>query len=112
MIGSDFASKYENKFDRQDQAIEKFRNFATEKNIHITLVIHPKKEPDDQPLGITSIFGAAKATQEADAIIILQKTHQGKYLEVKKNRFDGELGKVFLKFSKFSCSLQENDRLV
>ena len=30
-----------NKFDLQDQVISKFRNFATDKNVHLTLVIHP-----------------------------------------------------------------------
>jgi twinkle protein len=39
------------KFDNQDKAIDLFRNFATTKNIHITLVIHPRKIDDDTQLG-------------------------------------------------------------
>jgi len=61
------------KFEKQDTAIEKFRRFASMKNIHITLVIHPRKQDDDQPLNNSSVFGSAKATQEADTVIIIQK---------------------------------------
>ena len=60
------------KFELQDRAINEFRHFATHKNVHITLVIHPRKEADLRPLGVSSVFGSAKATQEADNVIILQ----------------------------------------
>lgn len=56
----------------QDFALDKFRKFATEKNVHVTLVIHPRKEDEDNKLTISSIFGSAKATQEADLVVILQ----------------------------------------
>lgn len=36
-------------------------------------MIHPRKEDDRMALGMSSIFGSAKATQEADMVIILQK---------------------------------------
>ena len=36
------------------QAIEKLRAFATQKNIHVTLVIHPRKEADDVEIGVSS----------------------------------------------------------
>ena len=87
------------KFDVQDVAIEKFRKFATEKNVHISLVVHPRKEQEDSKLTISSIYGSAKATQEADTVIILQ-TDAGrrKYLDVKKNRFNGNLGTTPLYF--------------
>lgn len=60
------------KFDIQDLAIERFRKFATENNVHIILVIHPRKEADNVNLGLSSIFGSAKSTQEADNVLILQ----------------------------------------
>ena len=56
----------------QDAALDKFRKFATEKNVHITLVIHPRKEDEAFKLTTSSIFGSAKASQEADLIVILQ----------------------------------------
>lgn len=56
----------------QDVALDKFRKFATEKNVHITLVIHPRKEDEGHKLTLSSIFGSAKATQEADLVVILQ----------------------------------------
>ena len=39
------------------------RAFATDHDVNIILVIHPKKEDDKAALGISSIFGTAKATQ-------------------------------------------------
>ena len=44
---------------------------ATEKNVHIFLIIHPKKVEDDTNLNVASIFGTAKSTQEADSVMIL-----------------------------------------
>lgn len=91
------------KFDYQDMAIEKFRKFATERNVHVTVVVHPRKEDEFSKLGISSIFGSAKATQEADSVLILQYDGQRKYIEVKKNRFDGTLGYCELHFQRNSC---------
>jgi twinkle protein len=51
-----------NKFDIQDRALEEFRRFASTKNVHITLVIHPRKTEDDRPLNVASVFGSVKGT--------------------------------------------------
>ena len=48
------------------------RKFATSHNCHVTLVIHPRKEDEDL-LTANSIFGGAKATQEADNVLLLQE---------------------------------------
>eukprot|EP00586_Coscinodiscus_wailesii_P018891 CAMPEP_0172515116 /NCGR_PEP_ID=MMETSP1066-20121228/265464_1 /TAXON_ID=671091 /ORGANISM="Coscinodiscus wailesii, Strain CCMP2513" /LENGTH=175 /DNA_ID=CAMNT_0013296067 /DNA_START=291 /DNA_END=818 /DNA_ORIENTATION=- len=90
------------KFDVQDVAIEKFRRFATERNVHVTLVVHPRKEDEGVKLSISSIYGSAKATQEADTVILLQNEAKRKYIEVKKNRFDGTTGICNLFFQKES----------
>lgn len=59
----------------------------------MTLVVHPRKEDETSKLSISSFFGSAKATQEADTVIIIQNdANRRKYLDVKKNRFDGTLG--------------------
>ena len=50
------------------------RQLATDRNVHIALVIHPKKVEDDNNLTVGSFFGTAKVTQEADSVLILQKT--------------------------------------
>merc|ERR1711924_547088 len=60
------------KFDLQDQAIEKFRVFASSHNVHVTIVVHPKKDPDGSQLGISSVFGGGKAVQEADNVLVIQ----------------------------------------
>nr|AAZ06404.1 mitochondrial helicase twinkle [Acanthamoeba castellanii] len=98
-----------NKFDIQDRALEEFRRFASTKNVHITLVIHPRKTEDDRPLNVASVFGSVKATQEADNVLILQynKGEDWKWLEVAKNRFDGELGPIALQFNKRNKSYRE-----
>ena len=83
--------------------IHKFRKFATLHNVHVTLVIHPRKESEDV-LSCNSIFGGAKATQEADNVLLLQEELiteriKRKYVEVAKNRFSGNLGQVPLTFN-------------
>eukprot|EP00808_Paulinella_micropora_P023520 g12676.t1 len=111
------------KFEIQDQAISKFRNFATDHNVHITLVIHPRKEQDRSLLGVSSIFGSAKATQEADNVIIVQhgRMHLGpddgedevaaaqdlRIIEIKKNRHDGQLGAFPVRYIRGSCRIME-----
>ena len=50
-----------------------------------------------------SIFGSAKITQEADNVMILQKSAEianYRLLQVVKNRFDGEVGQAGLAFNK------------
>lgn len=95
------------KFERQDAALDKFRKFASQKNVHLTLVIHPRKEQEDQDLTLTSVFGTAKATQEADNVLILQRTRGNSKLDVRKNRFDGTLGSIPLTFDTDSNCLRE-----
>ncbi len=71
MMGVGGGSKLD-RFHLQDVMVQKFRKFATLHNVHVTLVIHPRKEDDDR-LTANSVFGGAKATQEADNVIILQE---------------------------------------
>lgn len=121
------------RFDAQESALERLRQFASARNVHITLVIHPRKESAESKLSMNSIFGTAKATQEADNVFILQavpkhggasgggnysrSNHKGntdeddttlvKSLDVKKNRFDGKLGCIPLDFDEFSLVYSE-----
>ena len=97
------------KFDLTDRTVAALRSFATTKNVHITLVIHPRKEMDDTPLGLASVSGTAKATQEADNVIILQKIGESRYIDVKKNRFDGLLGSVPIKFDQNARLILESN---
>lgn len=99
------------KFDAQDIAIEKFRKFATERNVHVTLVVHPRKEDESAKLSISSIYGSAKATQEADIVLILQHEHNKKYIDIRKNRFSGTLGQTPLFFDRKSCRYTEQQQI-
>lgn len=86
------------RFEAQEAALDHFRRFASQRDVHVTLVIHPRKEPEDAPLTLSSVFGTAKATQEADNVLILQRAGDKKRLDVRKNRHDGSLGGVDLSF--------------
>ncbi|KAM3859627.1 twinkle mtDNA helicase [Diretmus argenteus] len=97
------------KFAVQDHIIGAFRKFATNSSCHVTLIIHPRKEEDDRELQTASIFGSAKASQEADNVLILQEkklvTCPGRRsLQVTKNRFDGDVGIFPLDFLKASLT--------
>ncbi|GFU34253.1 twinkle protein, mitochondrial [Nephila pilipes] len=91
-------------FRRQDQIFGYLREFANRRKCHVTLVIHPRKEPEFTELSNTSISGTAKAIQEADNILILQTTKTRQYLQVSKNRFDGDKGCVIVEFDKKSLT--------
>ncbi|XP_070707924.1 twinkle mtDNA helicase [Pempheris klunzingeri] len=97
------------KFAVQDHIIGVFRKFVTNSSCHVTLIIHPRKEEDDRELQTASIFGSAKASQEADNVLILQEkklvTCPGRRsLQVTKNRFDGDVGIFPLDFIKSSLT--------
>ena len=79
------------------------RRLATELDVHVCLVVHPKKVDDDTQLSAGSIFGSAKISQEADNVMILQKSAEVpnyRILQLVKNRFDGEVGQAGLGFNK------------
>lgn len=78
----------------------------------VTLVVHPRKEDEGAKLGISSFYGSAKATQEADTVLILQSDGNRKYLDVKKNRFDGTIGHVPLHFQRKSGRYSETPEFV
>ncbi|CAH0722790.1 unnamed protein product, partial [Brenthis ino] len=100
---------------RQDAVIAAFRTFATARHCHVTLVMHPRKERDSEDLSTSSIFGSAKASQEADNVLIIQDkrltaVRGKKYLQVAKNRYSGDLGIVPLDFDKDSLSYQSKKK--
>lgn len=109
MMGISEEVKHLDRFWKQDAIIAAFRTFATKKNCHVTLVIHPRKEKDNEDLSTSSIFGSAKASQEADNVLIiqdkrLQSIRGKKFLQVAKNRYSGDLGIMPLDFDKEALS--------
>ena len=78
--------------------ISRIRQFATERDVHVSLVIHPRKVDDGELLSISSVFGGGKATQEADNVIIMQNFSKYRRIDVKKNRFDGAVGNQCMGF--------------
>lgn len=94
MMGTADEPKHMDRFWRQDAIVAAFRTFATKKNCHVTLVIHPRKEREAEDLTTSSIFGGAKATQEADNVLIIQDkrltaVRGKKYLQVIQQLLNG-----------------------
>ena len=134
MTQSSTSTRSFDKWGAQDEAIAKFRDFATKNAVHVVLVVHPRKEDPHARLALTSIYGGAKAAQEADNVIILQaplpppvhanghhaangQQHSGaakpapnagpKWVEVVKNRYAGLLGSVMMAYSEPTCRYYE-----
>lgn len=117
MMGMSEESKHLDRYWKQDAIIAAFRTFATRKNCHVTLVIHPRKERDTEDLTTSSIFGGAKASQEADNVLIIQdkrltSIRGKKYLQIAKNRYSGDLGIMPLDFDKLSLSYAQKRKKV
>lgn len=129
MMGTSDEPRHFDKYWKQDEIIAAFRTFATRRNCHVTLVIHPRKvvfvliplvrlllwhtiilqEKSDEDLTTNSIFGSAKATQEADNVLIIQdkrlvSVKGKKYLQIAKNRYSGDLGIMMLDFDREALS--------
>lgn len=43
MMGTSNDARFLDKYSKQDEIISSFRTFATRRNCHVTLVIHPRK---------------------------------------------------------------------
>lgn len=115
MLGCDNSHYKFDRFWQQDLVLDRFRKFATREDCHVSLVMHPRKEEDMNELNMNSIFGGAKSTQEADNVLILQNKWLpvykcNKYIQITKNRWDGDLGKVPLWFDKDSLSYSPQNR--
>ena len=78
----------------------RLREISIKFNVHIAIVIHPRKTEDGEDIGIHSIYGTSKATQEADNIWLIQNREGYKLFDIKKNRYDGELGRIPLGFNR------------
>lgn len=98
------------KFDAFEKTITALRAFCNSCPVHLTLVVHPRKEDDNMPLGLASISGTAKATQEADNVIILQRLDGKNYIDIKKNRFAGRLGRIPIEFIESTKEIKEIDK--
>ncbi|XP_044587210.1 twinkle protein, mitochondrial [Cotesia glomerata] len=115
MMGMSEQSKHVDRYWRQDMIVSQFRSFATKSNCHVTLVIHPRKERVEEELTTASIFGGAKASQEADNVLIIQdkrliSVRGKKYLQIAKNRYSGDLGIMNLEFDRNSLSYQQKKK--
>ena len=105
------ANNGDDRFQLMDNAIASFRKCASKHNVHVTVVIHPRKEIDGSVLQTSSIYGSAKASQEADNVLILQALDETS-MQVSKNRFSGTIGVIPLCFNPSSLCLSGFHRIV
>ena len=110
MCNGGTTSNWQDEFQVQGKVLTALRALATQQNIHITLVIHPRKQDaDGKEIGVNDIFGRGQATQEADNIVILQSLDDNsvRYIDIKKNRDQGILRKIHYKFDDVSRLITE-----
>ena len=94
----------DDRFLAMDRAVAAFRRCASDHNIHVTVVVHPRKENDGGSLQTASIYGSAKASQEADNVLILQSSDE-RSMQITKNRYCGSIGVLPLSFHPESLCL-------
>ncbi|KAL3106971.1 hypothetical protein niasHT_011175 [Heterodera trifolii] len=83
---------------QQDRFVSMLRRLANNQELHITLVVHPVNEPNEQGYyELQHIGGAsAKIAQEADNVLVIQRRRDfddrrrfRKFLYILKNRYGG-----------------------
>lgn len=79
-----------------EEALNRLRAFASSRIVHVTVVVHPRKLGEKSGLSIDDIGGTAKISQDADNIIVIQRDRS--VIEVKKNRYTGNLGAFNVQF--------------
>ncbi|MGZ3773000.1 MAG: bifunctional DNA primase/helicase [Pseudobdellovibrionaceae bacterium] len=95
------------KFAVQDDALYEIRQFSTKRQVHTSVVIHVGKSEDYGEIDPSNLSGTAKAYQECDNMILIQKAKEYRYLDVRKNRYDGDLGKIPYQYDKGSRLIYE-----
>ena len=69
MLGSATGRGFE-RFDAQERALEKFRGFATSKNVHVSLVVHPRYVHDANSLSRAREKWRAKPYRANNALLL------------------------------------------
>ncbi|CAI4226327.1 unnamed protein product [Auanema sp. JU1783] len=94
-MADDSSSGFE-KFHHQDRFVGLMRKMATDHQVHVTMVVHPRKTDSDTDLDIQHFGGSARVTQEADNVLAIQRRRDDKdrakfrkFLYILKNRYGG-----------------------
>uniref|UniRef100_A0A1I7TJN9 SF4 helicase domain-containing protein n=2 Tax=Caenorhabditis tropicalis TaxID=1561998 RepID=A0A1I7TJN9_9PELO len=84
------------RFHLQDRFVGYMRQLATQNQIHITMVVHPRKTDGDAEIDVQHFGGSARVTQEADNVLAIQRKRDDrdrskfrKFLYILKNRYYG-----------------------
>ncbi|CAB3399516.1 unnamed protein product [Caenorhabditis bovis] len=84
------------RFHLQDRFVGYMRQLSTQLQIHITMVVHPRKVDGDAEIDVQHFGGSARVTQEADNVLAIQRKRDDrhrskfrKFLYILKNRYYG-----------------------
>lgn len=95
------------RFHLQDRFVGYMRQLATQNQIHITMVVHPRKTDGDTEIDVQHFGGSARVTQEADNVMAIQRKRDDrdrskfrKFLYVRKVPFSQKVKKEISDFEK------------
>uniref|UniRef100_A0AC35UGK0 SF4 helicase domain-containing protein n=1 Tax=Rhabditophanes sp. KR3021 TaxID=114890 RepID=A0AC35UGK0_9BILA len=92
-LSNDKSNSYD-QYQTQDRFVGLLRSLATNYNVHVTLVVHPRKHSSDATLELADVGGTGRVTQEADNVYAITRKRTGdgkvkKYLTILKSRYGG-----------------------
>ncbi|CAD6194336.1 unnamed protein product [Caenorhabditis auriculariae] len=84
------------RFHLQDRFVGHMRQLASQSQVHVTMVVHPRKTDGDAEIDVQHFGGSARVTQEADNVLAIQRKRDDrdrskfrKFLYILKNRYFG-----------------------
>lgn len=109
IMSMDVDPKERDYYRAQSDIVQRLSLFCKRRNVHVHLVVHPKKNPkSDNELDSDDVGGSVNITNRADNVFYLGRTKReirGKMeditlLKILKNRDFGAKGEVYLDFDK------------
>jgi hypothetical protein len=74
------------KFDQQNRVIDMVRDFKKERQIHVSLLAHPRKYDANKEMTEMDLFGSVKLSQDADNVFVIDPTGEYMRFTIRKCR--------------------------
>jgi twinkle protein len=74
------------KFDQQNRVIDMVRDFKKERQIHVSLLAHPRKYDANKEMTEMDLFGSVKLSQDADNVFVIDPTGDYMRFTIRKCR--------------------------
>ena len=91
----------DDEFKAQAMFVNAMKNFATEMNVHVIIVAHPRKTKAGDPIGQDDVAGAKAIINLADIALTVERPN----IRIIKNRDDGEKKRII-------CSYDPSNRRI